>query len=97
MKHELKKIGIISVMKISAVVGLVCGVLYALIMVPLFLLGSMASGGGTEMLIFLVVIVVCAMIGFPIMMAVSYGIMAALYNLFAKSVGGVEFELEEKK
>ena len=97
MKHELKRIGVISVRKISAAMGLVLGLFYLVFFVPFFILASLGSGMQGQLAFLVVFFLAICLIGFPVMMAIGYGIAAALYNLYAKSMGGVEFELSEKK
>lgn len=95
----LKRIGPVSLAKIQGVVLLVVGFLigipYGLFMM---LFGAMFASQSAEAAGGMVVIGLGIMIGFPIL----YGIMgflgglitAAIYNLAARTIGGINLELE---
>jgi hypothetical protein len=102
-KIRIRKIGVLSVAKLYAVMALV---LSLLISIPygLFIMvfgaaalgtgeyGSMLAGGGA------IVIGILVMIGLPILYAIfgfiGGAIGALLYNLFAGIIGGIEIEVE---
>jgi len=101
---RINKMGVLSVAKIQAVIGLVVGlivgVIYALLILIYTLLGAslvgsdarMAVGGGG------VVIAIVALIGFPILYTIigfiGGAIGALVYNLCARMLGGIEMEVE---
>ncbi len=102
---RIKKVGVWSLMKLYAIMGLVIGLLigvpYGIIIILFSLIGAggaegdaaFAIGGGG------VVVGIIAMIGFPIIYAVSLSIGGAigalLYNIFAAIAGGIEVEVEQ--
>ena len=101
---RINKMGVLSVAKIQGLIGLVLGLLigliYGLFIIAYSLLGAgmvggdaaLAVGGGG------IVLGIVAIIFFPIF----YGIIgfiggaigAAIYNVFARVVGGIEMETE---
>ncbi|HMS38994.1 MAG TPA: hypothetical protein PKE69_02120 [Pyrinomonadaceae bacterium] len=102
-KLRIRKIGILSVAKIYAVMMLVVSLIISIpygLVIMIFgaaMLGQgsdagMAAGGGSILIGLLV------MIGIPIMYAVfgfiGGAIGALIYNIFAGMVGGVEIEVE---
>ena len=103
-KLKIKKLGVLSVAKIQAIMLLVMSLLISVpygLIVMLFgatLMGigqgnnGIAAGGGT------IVIGLLVMIGLPIFYGVigfiAGAIGALLYNLFAGMVGGIEIEVE---
>ncbi len=102
-KLRIKKLGVLSVAKMYAVIMLVVSLLISIpygLFIMLFgavAMGSgakegLAAGGGA------IVIGILVMIGLPIMYAVFgfiFGALGALlYNLFAGFVGGIEVEVE---
>jgi len=99
MKHEIKSIGVISLMKIYALIGLVMGVIYAGIIIVMMLLGALSIGEANAMggmLVMGVIMAVAAVIGAPIACAISGAFAAIIYNIIAKFVGGVEIEFNDK-
>ena len=102
-KLQIKKLGVLSVAKIYAVIMLVMSLIisipYGLFVIGISLMGasvggkgSFALGGGG------VVVGLLMMVGIPIMYSVigfvAGAIGALLYNLFAGMVGGIEIEVE---
>ncbi len=99
--EEIKKIGVLSVGKISAlggmVMGLILGIFYAVMGANPVMKAQLAAGPAGAEIIF--------SWWSPLIMAVLYGalyfiggiITAALYNVFAKGIGGITIELKEKK
>ncbi len=102
-KLRIRKLGVISVAKIYAVMALVFSLLISIpygLIIMVFgaaMLGQggdagLAAGGGS------IIIGLLVMIGVPIFYAIiafiSGAIGALLYNLFAGMVGGVEIEVE---
>ena len=99
MKHEIKSIGVISLMKISALIGLVFGVIYGGIILLLMLLGAVSigdAGAAGGMMVMALIIAAVAVIGAPIMCAISGAFAAIIYNIIAKMVGGLEIEFADK-
>jgi hypothetical protein len=99
MKHEIKSIGVISLMKIYALIGLVMGVIYAGIFVVMMLLGAVSvgdSGAAGGMMVMALIMAVGMVIGMPIGFAICGAIGAVIYNIIAKMVGGVEIEFNDK-
>lgn len=102
-KLRIKKLGVLSVAKIEAVILLVMTLLisipYGLFVIGISLMGASAGGrGGLAIGGGGVVIGLLVMVGLPIFYAVigfvAGAISALLYNLFAGIVGGVEIEVE---
>jgi len=101
---RVNKMGVLSVAKIQAVIGLVVGliigVIYAAIILIYTLVGAslvgndarLAVGGGG------IVFAIIALIGFPIMYTiigfVGGAIGALVYNVCARMLGGIEMEVE---
>jgi hypothetical protein len=99
MKHEIKSIGVVSLMKIYALIGLVMGVLYAGIFIVMMLLGAVSVGDATAaggMMVMALIMAAGAVIGMPIFCAISGAFAAIIYNIIAKMVGGVEIEFNDK-
>jgi len=106
-KNEVKRIGVVSLMKISAAIGFVIGFIYGGIIFLMFLFsGAMmasaldvegASSGGIMMILIGLIVAIVAVIGFTAIYAICGAIWAIIYNLIAKVVGGIELELGEKK
>lgn len=86
MKKQLVRISILQSSKITTILYFLLGLIYLLIGVPMIIFGNDQ--------IRIMGIVYCAM---PIVMGVIgfvfFVIFAALYNLIAKWVGGMEFEV----
>lgn len=105
MKYELKRLGVASVAKIYALIGLIIGILYGGIIFLMMLIGSIsaasfggdARAGGLMIAVIGAVIAVFVLIACVVVYAVIGAIAALLYNAFAKSIGGIEMELSEKK
>ena len=102
-KLHVKKLGVLSVAKIQAVILLVMSLLisipYGLFIIGFSLMGasvggksSLAIGGGG------IIFGLMFMVGLPIFYGVigfiAGAISALLYNLFAGMVGGIEIEVE---
>jgi hypothetical protein len=92
---KLKRLGVLFSAKLQAIVmacvGLICGILYAFGGFFYELLTSSLNSGTA--------IAFLALIGMPAMFAtcgfVAGAIGAVLYNLVAKSVGGIEMDFEQ--
>ncbi|MDT5157716.1 MAG: hypothetical protein QOC99_586 [Acidobacteriota bacterium] len=100
-KMQIKRVGIFSYAKITAVTcaafGLIFGVLYGLIIIifgAAMLTGRNTAGAGAGS----IVVGLFIMIGFPLFYAILGFIMGAfgavVYNVAAGFVGGIELELE---
>ncbi len=105
MKYELKRLGVASVTKIYAVIGLVIGIIYGGIIFLMTLLGSISAAsfggdsgtGGLMIAVIGAVLAVFALIACVVIYALIGAIASLLYNAFAKTIGGIELELAEKK
>lgn len=95
--QTIKKIGILSMAKVQAIIsiilGFIIGIIYAMAMVIAGAVsGSGAFGAMTGLLALL------SIIGFPIIYGIAgfvFGIItAAIYNLVAGWIGGIEIELK---
>ncbi len=106
-KLRIKKLGILSVAKIQAVMMLVLSLLiaipYGLIIIVISLIGGVGAGSQDGMSGLMVggggvVMGIIVMIAIPILYAIMgfiAGVISALvYNIFAGLVGGVEIEVE---
>jgi hypothetical protein len=86
MKKQIVRISILQSSKIATILYFLMGLIYVLIGIPMIIFGN------DQMRI--LGIVYCAM---PILLAgfgfVFFVIFAAVYNLIAKWVGGMEFEM----
>jgi hypothetical protein len=82
---ELKRVGVLSCGKVIGIlyvfVGLIAGILFALIGVLSAAIGAAASGSNEPL------------VGYGILGFIGGIVGAALYNLVAKFVGGIELEL----
>jgi hypothetical protein len=102
-KLRIKRIDVLSLAKIyavmGAVIGLIIGIIYGLftIVFGAMMMGlgqkeGLAAGGGS------IVIGLVMIVAFPIIYAIGGfiggAIGALIYNLFAKMVGGIEIEVE---
>jgi len=99
MKHEIKSIGVISLMKIYALIGLVIGVVFGGIFAVLMLLGAVSVGDATAaggIMVFAIIVGLAMAIGTPISCAISGAFAAIVYNIIAKMAGGVEIEFNDK-
>ena len=86
MRKQIVSISILQSSKIATILYFLLGLVYLLIGVPMIVLGNDKTR--------IIGIVYCAM---PILLAVigflCFAIFAALYNLIAKWVGGMEFKM----
>ena len=86
MKKQITRISILQSSKIATILYFILGFLYVLIGIPMIIFGNDQLR--------IMGIVYCAM---PFLMAgigfIFFVISAALYNLLAKWVGGMEFEV----
>ena len=102
-KLHIRKVGVLSVAKIQAVVGLVIGLIIGILYFLIFaifgavimgLAGKQGAAAGGVTIIYGVV----ALIGFPIfygiMGFIGGAIVSLVYNLVAKTIGGIEIEVE---
>lgn len=87
MERELKRLGVVQTGKILAILYAFIG----LIMIPFILLGTLANSKGFITILPMIVMIIL----YPVMGFVGGIIMAALYNLVAKWVGGLRFTLED--
>ena len=90
MKKQIKSISILQSSKVVGALYAVFGLLYALIGIPLFIV-ALATGNKQLAgvgIMFILMPVFTALAGF-----VFFAIFAALYNLLARWLGGIEFEV----
>lgn len=87
MERELKRLAVVQTGKILAILYAFIGV----IMIPFILIGALANPRGIATMVPMIVMVVL----YPVMGFVGGIIMAALYNLVAKWVGGLRFTVED--
>ena len=94
---ELKKLGVLSVGKISALFGLLVGIFAAVYLAILAYLPStvQAMMGVTGIQFTLLLGLYMVLMQFILYFVIGV-LCAVLYNLFAKWVGGVAFDLDEK-
>jgi len=97
---ELKKVGVMSVAKVSAVLsaiyGLVMGVFFALSASYLTVLVPTAGASAGFFLSFGILSIIVMPIFFAIGGFIGGAVGAFLYNLVAKAVGGIKMEFEGK-
>jgi hypothetical protein len=103
-KLRIRKLGVLSVAKIYAVMMLVISLLiaipYGLFIIVFSLIGAGSAGGDAAIMLGGggIVMGLGVMIGMPIMYALMgfvFGALSALiYNVFAGMVGGIEIEVE---
>jgi hypothetical protein len=91
--QKIRKIGILSVARISAitsaVIGIFIGLIYFLIGIFLFVSGSYIIGS------LMLSSIILAPLGYGILGFLSGLIMAWVYNIVARKFGGIEIELEK--
>ncbi|HUK92422.1 MAG TPA: hypothetical protein VLU98_00135 [Methanomicrobiales archaeon] len=87
--HVVKHVGVVSLAKILAAFGLLLGIVYAALFLSVgpSLPGYTASGSGPAMTI------IEGIVGGAVSGFVGGAIIAILYNVFARLVGGVRIEL----
>ncbi|HJX97653.1 MAG TPA: hypothetical protein VJ281_02150 [Chthoniobacterales bacterium] len=88
MKKQITRISILQSAKITTALYVVIGFLYTLLAIPMFLFGDdkLRIMG----IVYAFMPVIMAIFGF-----VFFCIFAAIYNLLARWLGGVEFEVTE--
>ncbi|MBU3666427.1 MAG: hypothetical protein FGM15_11215 [Chthoniobacterales bacterium] len=94
MKQQLKSISVLQSSKVVAALYAVIGIFYALVGIPL-LIGAILAGKKELMamgVMFLLMPVFTALAGF-----VFFAIFAAIYNLLARWLGGIEVEIVPSK
>jgi len=97
----LKHVGVLSVAKMSGAVYLVLGLLGGILVAGMSFLGAFAAAGagGNEATFLGAVLGVGAIVFLPVMYGamgfVTGALMAALYNLAAKALGGIELVIED--
>jgi hypothetical protein len=87
MKRQLIRISILQSSKIATALYVVMGLIYSLIAVPMIIFGSNAVR--VMGIVYLFMPVIMGVFGF-----VFFVIFAALYNLLAQWLGGVEVEIK---
>ena len=99
MKRRLSSIG---PLKLGITLGVIYGILSLIIAVPLFLIislagaASAAKGGGQALpALFSGVFVIFLPIIYAVLGFIAGVIMAFIYNLVAKWIGGIEFTTED--
>jgi hypothetical protein len=99
MKHEIKSIGVISMMKIHTLMGFVIGLLYGLILFVMMLLGAVSigdAGAAGGLMVMAIVMAIGVVIAATIGSAIGGALMAIIYNVIAKMIGGIEIEFNDK-
>ena len=97
--QRIQRIGVLSLAKIQGLLflgfGLLFGVLYGLIM---SVFGIVAAASGEKEAVVLVIVGAACIVGFPLLyggMGFAMGaLMAWLYNLVARRIGGLEIDIE---
>ena len=82
--QEVRRVGVLSVARVSAAIGLFWGIIFVVILIA----GASAGGGNQFGVLAAVVIGQAVLMGF-----IAGAISAAVYNLVAGSVGGIRVEL----
>ncbi|MHB1158132.1 MAG: hypothetical protein ACYC26_15000 [Phycisphaerales bacterium] len=94
----LKRVGVFSVGKVSGclyvLLGLIAGAIISLLALAGAAISPDGQNRGPETLIFGVGAIILVPVFYGIMGFISGIIMAALYNLVAKVVGGIEMNIE---
>ncbi len=91
----LKSVGVMSVAKMAGAMHVALGVLFAPVFLIMGMIGSMAGQHPSPFgAIGGVALAVIAPIVYGVMAFVIGAIMALLYNLMAKWIGGIEFEVQ---
>lgn len=103
-RFRINKMGVFSVAKMQAVlglvIGLIIGIIYGAFIILYSLLGASLVGGNNGLAVGGggVVIGVVVMIAVPVIYAIfgfiGGAIGAFVYNIFAKMIGGIEMEVE---
>ncbi len=88
MKKQIKSISVFQSSKIMAAMYAVMGLLYSAVGVGMIVLGEGAVR--TAGFLYLFMPIILGILGF-----IGFAIFAAIYNLLANSLGGVEFEVED--
>jgi hypothetical protein len=95
--HILKSVGVMSVAKLMGLLYGCLGLIFAPIFLLIGLLGSFAGSDKTPLAgVFGVVFAILMPVFYGAIGFVSGAISGLLYNLFAKWVGGFQFELEPR-
>jgi hypothetical protein len=95
--HILKSVGVMSIAKLMGLLYGCLGLIFAPIFLLIGLLGSFAGSDKTPLAgVFGVVFAILMPVFYGAIGFVSGAISGLLYNLFAKWVGGFEFELEPR-
>ncbi len=88
MKKQITRISVLQSSKIVVALYVLMGFLYTLIGIPMLMFGG--SGMRVMGIIYIAMPLIMAILGW-----VFFAIFAALYNLLAKWLGGVEVEVKE--
>jgi hypothetical protein len=95
--HILKSVGVMSIAKLMGLLYGCLGLIFAPIFLLIGLLGSFAGSDKTPLAgVFGVVFAILMPVFYGAIGFVSGAISGLLYNLFAKWVGGFQFELEPR-
>src|SRR5205085_8197078 len=86
MKKQIVRISILQSSKITTILYFLLGFIYLLIGIPMIIFGN--DQIRIMGIVYCLMPIIMAMIGF-----IGFVIFAALYNLIAKWVGGMEFEM----
>jgi hypothetical protein len=87
MKTQVSRISILQSAKISTAMYVLMGFIYSLIGIPMVIFGS----GGVRVVgaVYVCMPIIMGIFGF-----VFFVIFAAIYNVLAQSLGGIEFEFK---
>jgi hypothetical protein len=94
--YMIKKFGVMSVAKFSAIIGLIWGFIVGLMVAvgvggTAAMLGGRALGAGVGIAGFIFMIILGAVGGF-----IGGAILAFIYNIVLGAIGGIEMDLETK-
>ena len=90
MKHQITRISILQSRKIATALYALIGLIYTLIGILMLAFGGEETAMKVIAIIYILAPVWMAILGF-----IFFAIFAAIYNLFAKGLGGIEFEVTD--
>lgn len=101
---RINKMGVLSVAKMQAVlglvIGLIIGIIYGAIIILYSLLGASLVGGDARFavggggIVIGIVVMIAVPIFYGIVSFIAGAIVAFVYNIFAGMIGGIEMEVE---
>jgi hypothetical protein len=94
-KLEIKSLGVLSVAKLQAVVGLVMGLIIGVIYFIIAVFSALLSGSrGGGAFLYGVIVLIAAPVLYAIFGFIGGAVFSFVYNLVAGYVGGIEIEVE---